>query len=77
MKYVLKDKLIQIKSTHTNKKYLSCTSAWNQHLGLYNNDMMSHKKVIAVYYTLIDIKHSSVEGEKLSIWFDREEIVIG
>ena len=27
-------------------------------------------------YALIDIKHSNVEGETLSIWFDREVIVI-
>ena len=76
MKYVIRDKHTDITSPHTNKKYLSCTSAWNQHLGLYNNDMMTHKKVIAVYYTLIDIKHYNVEGETLSIWFDREEIII-
>ena len=68
MKYVIKDKIIQINSPHTNKKYLSRTSAWNQNL--------IYKKVINANHALIDIKHSNVEGETLSIWFDREVIVI-
>ena len=68
MKYVIKDKIKQVNSPHTNKKYLSRTSAWNQNL--------IHKKVINANYALIDIKHSSVEGEALSIIFRREEVDI-
>jgi len=75
MKYVIQDRIIQVNSPHTNKKYFSRTSAWNQHLGLYH-DRLIYKKVINANYALIDIKHSNVEGETLSIWFDREAIVI-
>lgn len=74
MKYRLQDKLIQVDSPNTNKKYFSSVSTWNylcmsSGLGCFSND-----KIVNTIVNIIDIDHSNVEGETLSIIFRREEI---
>jgi hypothetical protein len=71
MKYVIKDKIKQVNSPHTNKKYLSNVSGWYHHLR-----RSTCEKTVNVICRLTDINHSSVEGEALSIIFKREEVDI-
>jgi hypothetical protein len=71
MKYVIQDRIIQVNSPNTNKKYLSSISGWYHHLRRSTSE-----KTVNVICRLTDINHSSVEGEALSIIFKREEVDI-
>lgn len=77
MKYVIQDRIIQVNSPHTNKKYLSSISGWYHCWSIGSSyKRLTDEKTINIICGLTEIEHSNIEGEALSIIFRREEIDI-